>query len=1037
MTTNTILVCLIFIGFNLSAQNNVNGIYSLQSHQWNKPQQEQSITSKDFMESLQQQFQIPAANELKLISDVKGVSDLRHLKLQQTFNGIEVLGSELFLHLKNQNVVSSNGNVLFNLNLPVIPTINAEEAIDIAIKQFPAQLYAWQKDISQTPQADLVIMDVKYPEVSGEMKLAYRLDIYSYLPLSKKRVYIDAIDGSIILAHETLTTCFSGVGTAQTLYHGTREIETHNPTGPYELLDLTRGDGIETISASGRKYTDDDNTWEAGSWAQRKGALDLHFGAQMTYDYYKQFLKRSGVDNKGSKLLNKLIDTVFYVNAFWDGTTTNFGIGDSVVTNPLTCLDVVAHEITHGLTQHTCGLEYLYESGALNESLSDIFGKAVEKEYDSTRFSWLLGSRFFHKADTAFRSMSDPVRFGNPKNYKGNRWITSATDNGGVHTNSGVLNHWFYLLSEGGAGTTEKNVNYNVTKIGIHKVIEILYEAMTNYLGKTSKYYDMRQATLEIAEQLYGRCSPEYANIIEAWVAVGMGARISENDIMIVNEKIPQVTCKEGYFITEVRLLNLSCIKTLPAGTEITMCISVPRRNKITELFTLPGNLLPGQSVIYKFNNKPFIDRTNTTIQIEAILENDADTVNNRLPLLLSKNSNAEHDFRVTGVQTSGSLCEGQTVQAQVTSNYLGCHPVAVGTPVRVVLEYSSKQVEHTFFVERTVYPNSNYRTPQFSINRDFLGATRVLARLEYANDTLPSNNTGNFFVVYVDNAKLGYLEPFTDQKFDSTLLVVRADSFQLLEINSNIASTEALLISGGKVINDQNRLIPSVSGNLGNMFTANPKFTTNLYACVNTNNLKDAFLSFDYIQKIGNNPWYDSLLVDTTRAALTRVIFRDQQGNSIGTPIYIQKASRVVVNEHFEQSIPITGGPVTIEIQNLVLEGSIDSLTQKIDQSKDYILLDNLRIHGTTVGSDNPVKELDWQVYPIPAFDQINIKMNRDGLDVAKLQIKTTDGKTQFVLKGSLELNPISVGTLKPGLYIIELIGTDGKTSAKKFVKL
>ena len=1007
------------------------------SHEWFKSTGEKPISSKHFMATLESKFLRTNANELNLVSDVQGLSNIRHLKFQHLFEGIPVLGAELFLHLNTNNeVVSSNGSIPTQIDLDTHTQLSSSNAVQLALNAFPSNKYAWEQDASLFPKPELVILDAAYPEVSGLYKLAYQLEIYSYAPLSKKRFYIDAHTGEIILSHETLTACFSGVGTAHTLYHGTRSFETNNVNGQFELLDLTRGDGIETISASGKKYTDSDNDWEAGTWTQRKGALDLHFGAQMTYDYYKQYLNRLGVDNKGSKLLNKLIDTTFYVNAFWDGTTTNFGIGDSVITNPLTCLDVVAHEITHGLTQHTCSLEYLYEARALNESLSDIFGKAVEFQYDSSRFNWLLGSRFFHKPDTAFRSMSDPVRFGNPKNYKGTKWVTSSADNGGVHTNSGVLNHWFYLLSEGGSGKNEKNIDYQVNKLGMLKVIEILYEAMTNYLGKTSKYYDMRQATLEISEQLYGKCSEEYRNIVEAWVAVGMGARNSDNDLMLVNEKIPQVTCKEGYFPVEVRMLNLSCDKTIPAGTEITMCISVPRRNKITELFTLPGNLLPGQSVIYQFINKPFIDRTNTTIQIEALMTGDADTVNNRLPLLLSKNGNAEYDFRVSNVQTSGSLCEGSKIQAQVTSNYLGCHPVTVGTPVRVVVQYDGKTFEHNFTVDRTIYPNSTYRTPQFPINRDFLGYERMLAKLEYANDTLPANNTANFVVVYVDNAALGYLEPFTSQKFDSTLLVVRPDSFQIVSIDSEPSNSEALLISGGKVINDQGRLIPTVSGTIGNMFSANPKFTTTLYACVNTDNLKKAFLSFDYIQKVGDNPLYDSLLVEITRAAVTRVIFRNKDGASIGTPIYIQNATKNLQLNHFEQEIPLPGGAVTIEIGNLVLEGRTDSLTNKTDLSKDYVLIDNLKIHGELVGTNQTDRSLTWTILPNPVQDELLINITNTDKQLKSINILNLEGKILFHKENPNSNLIIPVGHLSSGSYMVELISANGQRLYKNFIK-
>ncbi|MBK8955625.1 MAG: M4 family metallopeptidase [Saprospiraceae bacterium] len=1036
ISTWLLFFSMISLGFAQNKEmNRPEYLHKNVNHTWYTPDEKAPVKTADYLKKVNQDFLHPDLNSLHLISDITDQQKIRHRKIQHYFHGIEVLGGEMFIHSENDRVLSVNGNVNSNFDLAVPEQITKNQAIQYALARVPSQKYAWEQDAFQTPDPVLVWMDIAYPEYSGNFRLAYKIDIYSYVPLTKKRIYIDAENGSVLLEHEILTSCFSGgTGDAHTLYHGQRKIETEFTNGQFELLDLTRGAGIETVSATGRKYTDDDNTWEAGSFAQKKGALDVHFGAQVTYDYYKNYFNRKGFDDKDSKLLNKVIDTSFYVNAFWDGAGTNFGIGDSVITNPLTSLDVVSHEITHGLTQHTSGLEYLYESGALNESYSDIVGKAVEFEYDSANFNWLLGSRFFNKPDTAFRSMSEPTRFGNPKNYKGSRWVTNSGDNGGVHSNSGVLNYWFYLLSEGGAGKTEKNVDFDVKKIGIRQAISIVYEAMTLYMGKTSKYYDMRQATLAIAENRYGKCSEEYKNIIEAWVAVGMGARNSDNDIMIVNEKIPQVSCKEGYFPVEVRLLNISCSAVIPAGTEINMHISVPRRNKITELLTLSEDLNPGQSLIYKFTKLPFIERTNITIQIEAEFLGDADTVNNRLPLLISKNNNGEHDFRVTSINTSGSLCEGRIVNAQLVSTYLGCHPVAVGTSIKVQLEYDGKMIEREFLVDRTIYPNANYRTPQFSIDRDFIGHRKVLARLTYSNDTLTANNTAIFNAVFVNNTNIGYLEPFTDQKFDSTLLVVRPDSFQLLEINSNLNSSEALLISGGVIFNAQNRLVPIVTGTIGNMFSSNTKFTTTLYACIQTDNLQKAYLSFDYIQKTGN-PLYDSLLTDITRAAVTRVIFRNQDGQSIMNPVYLQNASRTPELRYFEQEIPLTGGPVTIEIGNLVLEGALDSLGF-VDQSKDFIMLDNLKIFGEVVKNEDPLTGQELILRPNPVQHKLNISLKRDHREIKEYQIRDAMGK--LYQKGILndDQTELNVSELMPGAYFFELLLTNGATSNYKFVK-
>lgn len=1016
-------------------QQLLNSIQELQiskiGQNWLSFSESSHINHIDLLPALKSNFLHPERNEFILATHAQQTPG--HLRYQQRYNGIPVLGSELILHHNGTRLNSLNGHIAPSISISTDATITERKALDIALSNLPSQQYAWESDHVHNPELNLFIMDKAFPEYSGDHVLVYRVDIYSYKPLEKKRFYIDAYDGTIVLSHNLLMSCFGGLGTAETLYHGSRSLETHKDTGAYELNDLTRGNGIETISSTGKKYFDEDNNWEAGSFTQKVGALDVHFGAQATYDFYKRYFNRDGVDGKNSKLLNKIIDTTLFVNAFWDGAGTNFGIGDGVNTNPLTSLDVVAHELTHGVTQFTCGLEYLYESGALNEGFSDIFGKAVEFEFDSVNFNWLIGNRFFNKADSAFRSMEDPLLFQNPKNYKGSRWVANSGDNGGVHSNSGVVNYWFYLLSEGGTGMTEKNISFDVKKIGIRKAAALVYEAMTNYLISTSKYYDLRQATLEITAKEYGACSDEYKNIVEAWVAVGIGARNSDMDIMLVNEKIPQIACREGLFPVEVRLLNLSCQNIIPAGTELEMTISVPQKNKIREFLTLSEDLLPGNSLNYAFNSFARIDRSNILIQVECIYDIDGDTINNRLPLLISKNNNYENDFRVNSASVTGSACEGNIYMAQINSTYRGCHPVPAGTNLKVSLYVDNSIIEKTITTVNTIYPNANYRTPRFTVDRDFSGYKRILAKLDYSKDTLLTNNATLFDVVYIENSSVGYLEAFTGITFDSTRLGLKLDSFQISEISPALSGSEAIIISGGVVVAEGNRFLPIINNNIANFYSSNPKFTSSLYLCVNTQNLGKAYVAFDYMQQI-SNLIYDSLFTDPSFAATTRVIFRNENGTPIGDPIYIQNASRAAELKYFEQEIPLTGGPVTIELQNIILEGAWDS-TRVIDLTKDFILFDNLKIFTEVVDLDNFNETNNYQINPNP-FDQfIEIATNEIGESI--YEFRNLQGKLLLNGKFNEKLISLNMSKFPAGTYFLRLTNSKGKHEIFKLIHL
>ncbi len=1042
MRISTLLFIFIFSSSYLSSQTQ-SAQLKLINHPsanqfWYKAEEDAALRPGGFLDILKAGFREPLSNSFKSIGVIHDKDALEHQKFQQYYKGIEVLGAELILHQKENDLLSANGSTIPELQMDVLPNLTSDEAIKRA-KEFSKSLqFMLDEHGKENIQSKLLIMDKSYPEYSGEYVLAYQVDMYSLNPFGKKRYYIEATSGDLILSHDLLMTCFSGPGTAHTLYHGQRIIETSPVENHFELLDNTHGGGIETISATGRKYSDDDNNWEAGSFTQKKGALDVHFGAISTWDFYKKYFNRDGIDGKNGKLLNRVIDTTFYVNAFWDGNASNFGIGDSVVTNPLTSLDVVAHELTHGVTQFTCGLEYLYESGALNEGFSDIFGKAVEFEYDSANFNWLLGSRFFNKPDTAFRSMENPIRFGNPKNYKGSKWVSNSSDNGGVHSNSGVVNYWFYLLCEGGQGQTEKNVAFDVKKIGIRAATALVYEAMTKYLTKASKYYDLRQATLEIISNTYGKCSDEYRNMIEAWVAVGMGARNSDNDIMVVSEKIPQIACKEGLFPAQVRVVNLSCDKPIAKGTEVSMSIKVPQKNIILEKFEIADDLGPGSSFIYKFKTPARIDKTNTLIHIEAQIAGDPDTTNNRVPLLISKNGSAEYDFRVNSVSVTGSSCNGNLLQAQLVTNYAGCDPIPPDSELKVILSYDQTVKEIRVTNPTTIYPGANFRTSRFDIDRNFLGPKLILAQMVYPSDTLITNNFKAFNAIYIDNVEIGYLEPFNDQRYDSTRLAIRTDSFQFASIQNNLTGSDALIVTGGKIFDSQNRFIPVNNGAINNFFTSNPKFTTTSYTCLETDQLKKAFMSFDYIQKFGN-PVYDTLLVNPSFAASTRIIFRNAAGQALGNPVFIANGSRTAELKSFEQEIPLALGPVTIEISHMVLEGTVDSTSQVIDTSKDYIVLDNLKIYGELISStrDESTTTL-FAVHPNPIHESFVIELNPSNIS-KKMRYELFNSLGVLILKGQSQGDAITVHSsdLPSDTYILKLSNADGKIERHKLVKL
>ncbi len=203
-----------------------------------------------------------------------------------------------------------------------------------------------------------------------------------------------------------------------------------------------------------------------------------------------------------------------YVNAFWDPTALDmtYGDGDGVNSNSLTTLDIAGHEMQHGVTQFEANLTYSGESGGLNESISDVFGAMVERSVlGESANTWLIGEETWTPSVSgdALRYMDDPTRDGSSYGY----YFTSV-GSADVHYSSGVGNHAFYLLNEGGSPTTA------VTAIDAADAAAIWYLALSSYMTSSTNYAAARTATLNAASALYGSTSTQYTSVDAAWTAV-------------------------------------------------------------------------------------------------------------------------------------------------------------------------------------------------------------------------------------------------------------------------------------------------------------------------------------------------------------------------------------------------------------------------------------------------------------------------------------------------------------------------------------
>ncbi|GAB3231723.1 hypothetical protein GCM10027346_18400 [Hymenobacter seoulensis] len=488
-----------------------------------------------------------------------------HEKYQQYFKGIKVEHATYSVHARKGNVESISGQFEKIKGINTTPSLDASAALQRALAFVGAKKYMWEDAREEAglkqqqnnpnatfkPQGELVIVRKGYTRDAaslGKPTLAWKFNVYAQAPLSRAFIYVDAQSGEVVL-QDNIIKHAAATATFATAYSGTRSLANGTATGGYNLREVTRGLGIETYNArKGNSYTaavdfiDADNNWTAAEYNNANFdnvAGDAHFGAQATYDYWKAVHNRNSYDNAGAKIKSYVHfddtpgDGVGYENAYWNGSVMTYGDGASTF-KPLASMDVCGHEIGHAVCEKTANLTYQNESGAMNEGFSDIWGACVEARAVSTfgltgKSTFLIGEEVM-KAGGALRSMSNPNQYGQPDTYKGTYWKptttspTQANDYGGVHTNSGVLNFWFYLLSQGGSGTNDIGSAYSVAGVGIDAASKIAYRTESVYLTASSTFANARTAAISAATDLYGAGSAQVTAVTNAWYAVGVGA---------------------------------------------------------------------------------------------------------------------------------------------------------------------------------------------------------------------------------------------------------------------------------------------------------------------------------------------------------------------------------------------------------------------------------------------------------------------------------------------------------------------------------
>ncbi|RPK91012.1 MULTISPECIES: M4 family metallopeptidase [Streptomyces] len=458
-----------------------------------------------------------------------------HTRYERTLDGLPVLGGDLVVKesaagategVSKASRATSAQLKAVGLTADVAPAAAEKQALGAAKAEGSKA-----KEASEAPRKVVWLG-------SGAPQLAYETVVgglqHDGTP-NELHVLTDASSGEKLYEWQAVHN-----GTGNTQYGGQVTLGT---APSYTLTDTTRGNHKtynlnRGSSGTGTLFSGPDDIWGDGTPqnAETAGA-DAHYGAALTWDYFKNVHGRSGIRGDGVGAYSRVHYGNNYVNAFWQDSCFCMTYGDGANNaKPLTSIDVAAHEMTHGLTSNTAGLVYSGESGGLNEATSDIFAAAVEFHANNSQDQgdYLVGEKIDIRGNgTPLRYMDKPSRDGSSKDY----WY-SGIGNVDVHYSSGPANHWYYLLSEGSGAKTINGVSYDsptsdglpVTGIGRDKASLIWFKALTTKFTSTTNYAAARTGTLAVASELYGATSPEYAAVAHAWAGINVGARPGGGD---------------------------------------------------------------------------------------------------------------------------------------------------------------------------------------------------------------------------------------------------------------------------------------------------------------------------------------------------------------------------------------------------------------------------------------------------------------------------------------------------------------------------
>lgn len=873
------LILITFAAIQLLSAQSVGSEFSIQKDNKTIRPLHSQMDVDHVIAKLPQLLQLQEGTQMISISKEKDFIGLTHEKFQMSYSGYPVEGAQYIVHSRGQIFMNSNGKIPDAVYADLGINISASDAIQIAMGDRQANEYAWQnielenrqKELvnnskaSLFPKPELVWVDFVTP---GVFELCYKLDLFSTQPEAREWIYVHAANGVIIQKINQICT-IQVEGLAKTKFAGTQKIIVDSLAADrFILKDDSRGKGVHTLNSKtasnfedSEDFVDSDNYWNNVNGALDEVATDAHFGAEKTYDYFFQKYKRNSIDNNGFKIYSLVHYNSNWNNASWNGQTMNYGDGDRTTYHPFTLLDICGHEITHGVTSNTSNLVYLNESGALNESMSDIFGKHIKTwVFDTTANQWTLGTGLM-KSDpnSGLRSFSDPNLYQCPKYYKGKYWIFGPEDNGGVHSNSGVLNYWFYLLTEGKKAKNEIGKTIDVAKIGMDKAAEIAYLMNSAYLTSRSNYDDAVEASMLAVEALYGQCSAEESAVQAAWYAVGLSQNSGKvYDVFAENNNSINSSCYLGANEKYTHVLRYeNCNRVIPQGTIFYLGAKLDNATIWTDTMELNQDLKAGDrleinvpvgidldkigkhvlKVYHQFSNDGFLENDTAIISIEKYDPKNSDT---QLKL-------ASFGAINLGCEESGPL------RGFFYTKYNGCDSLTTASPVSLGASINGEVVTGSMKVGKTIFRGDS------SLSYFDLDLTKILPYTSLAvkvfldqnkdanpfNDTLRVNLTRKR-----ELTKDIVLDIFNTVKArDSLNIIPGLNANATVGNNRPIEGPASIRMSGGNINVEGERV--DAPRDESEIWTKNQANRSRICICANAENMTHVTLQFDLKQNV------------------------------------------------------------------------------------------------------------------------------------------------------------------------------------------